>query len=203
MLSLNIHIKNQSSPEQPGISGSDSLFLSIVALSRELLFTKLLHTGCEIKVLTNVISERPEGFYNLPTAYAAVHKLFLVRVKQTKTKHVSFSMVKRLHRIFGNGSWLLFPMITRVHISLMISGRAGDEMCVSLCHPHSYLPTFLSLSYFDESAGNGIKEGTAFQQRIRKIGELRTGDYRETPCVSHIQLTQNRSCILTLKRLKP
>lgn len=144
MLSLNIHIKNQSSPEQPGISGSDSLFLSIVALSRELLFAKLSHTGCEIKVLTNVISERPEGFYNLPTAYATVHKLFLVRVKQNKTKHVSFAMVKRLHRIFGNGSWLLFPMITRVHISLMIPGRAGDEMCLSLSPP--FLPPHLSIS---------------------------------------------------------
>lgn len=68
------------------------------------------HTGCEIKVLTNVISEGREEFYNLSTTYSTVHKLFLVCGKQNKM--LLLLRVKRLQ--FGNDSLLLFPTITGV-----------------------------------------------------------------------------------------
>lgn len=102
MLSLNNHIKTKAAPSNTvATEATDCLCPSNNPAGAVVCET---HAACEIKVLTNVISEGREEFYNLSTTYSTVHKLFLVCGKQNKT--LLLLRVKRLQ--FGNDS-LLFP----------------------------------------------------------------------------------------------
>lgn len=74
-----------------------------------------IHTGCEIKVLTNVISEGREELYNLSITYSTVHKLFLVCGKQNK----ALLLLRVMRLQFGDDS-------LQVCVSLMTPGRVGE-----------------------------------------------------------------------------
>lgn len=190
MLSFSNHITNRNSPEQHSSSRTGSLFLSIVTLFTEAvvceIFTHWLcdqgSYKCGLREMWGILQ---------PFHYLLNHaKLFIVCVKQNKTKH--FSVVKRLH--FGNDSLLLFPTITRVCVSLMIPGRAGEEICASLSPISTSMVTFLSELLLLRLLKQWNKGGAAIHQTM--LENWRVAHKRLHGNYMHILYTANSKWIM-------